>query len=100
MRPSIGEDYGDNALFREGLTAAGWKYVAAVKGATSAHPLEAAPQTAPYGGRAQPPKPAYPRPPANLRQLAIACADQIQPVTWRQSSPRGGSASQHALPAG
>ena len=64
--------YGDNALFREELTAAGWQYVVAVKGTTSAHPAEAVPQTAPYAGRGQPPKAAYPHPPVNLRQLAIA----------------------------
>jgi hypothetical protein len=34
----------------------------------------------------RPPKPACPRPPANLRQLAIASADQIQPVIWRQGT--------------
>src|SRR5438034_1263346 len=40
----------------------------------------------PYGGLGQPPKPAYPDPPANLRQLAIAHAAGIQPVTWRQGT--------------
>jgi len=87
-RPVVVSDtgYGDNALFREGLTAAGWRYVVAVKGAASAYPHQATPQAVPYGGRGQPPKPAYPHPPANLRQLAIASADQIQPVTWRQGT--------------
>jgi SRSO17 transposase len=78
--------YGDNALFREGLTEAGWQYVVAVKGTTSAHPAGAAPQTAPYGGRGQPPKAACPHPPVNLRQLAIAGAGQTRPVTWRQGT--------------
>ena len=78
--------YGDNALFREELTAAGWQYVVAVKGTTSAHPAEAVPQTAPYAGRGQPPKAAYPHPPVNLRQLAIAAAGQIRPVAWRQGT--------------
>jgi SRSO17 transposase len=78
--------YGDNALFREGLAGAGWQYVVAVKGTTSAHPAGAVPQTAPYGGRGQPPKAAYPHPPVNLRQLAIAAADQIRPVAWRQGT--------------
>jgi SRSO17 transposase len=87
-RPVVVADagYGDNALFREGLTAAGWRYAVAVKGTTSAHPAEAVPQTAPYGGRGQPSKAAYPHPPVNLRQLAIAHADQIQPVIWRQGT--------------
>ena len=87
-RPVVVSDagYGDNALFREELTTAGWQYVVAVKGAASAYPHQATPQAVPYGGRGQPPKPAYPHPPANLRQLAIASADQIQPVTWRQGT--------------
>ena len=38
------------------------------------------------GGPGRPPRPVYPRPPANLRQLAIAHADQVQPVTWRQGT--------------
>jgi SRSO17 transposase len=87
-RPVVVSDagYGDNALFRQGLTAAGWAYVVAVKGVTSAHPAKAIPKTKPYGGRGQPPKPAYPDPPANLRQLAIAHAGQTGPVTWRQGT--------------
>ena len=39
-----------------------------------------------YGGRGRPPGPAYRAPPANLRQLAIAHAGQIRPVTWRQGT--------------
>jgi SRSO17 transposase len=87
-RPVVVADagYGDNALFRQELSAAGWRYVVAVKATTSAHPAGAVPQARPYGGRGQPPKPAYPGPPANLRQLALAAADQIQPVTWRQGT--------------
>ena len=34
----------------------------------------------------RPPRSAYPAPPLNLRQLAIAHAGQIQPVTWRQGT--------------
>jgi SRSO17 transposase len=87
-RPVVVSDagYGDNALFRQQLTDEGWRYVAAVKGVTSAHPIEAAPEARPYGGLGQPPKPAYPHPPANLRQLALASAGQIRPVTWRQGT--------------
>ncbi len=87
-RPVVAADiaYGDNALFRQGLTARGWRYAVAVKGTTSAYAIEAIPETRPYGGLGQPPKPAYPDPPANLRQLAIAHAAQIQPVTWRQGT--------------
>jgi SRSO17 transposase len=87
-RPVVVSDigYGDNALFRQGLTAAGWQYVVAVKGSPRAHPDQAIPQARPYGGLGQPPKPAYPGPPATLRELAIACADQVRPVTWRQGT--------------
>ncbi len=87
-RPVVvsGIGYGDNALFREGLTAAGWRYVVAVKGSPRAHPAEAVPQARPYGGLGQPPKPAYPGPPVSLRELAIARADAVRPVTWRQGT--------------
>jgi SRSO17 transposase len=87
-RPVVAADigYGDNALFRQQLTDAGWQYAVAVKGSTVAHDGDAAPETRPYGGFGQPPKPAYPRPPATLRQLALAHAAQIRPVTWRQGT--------------
>ena len=38
------------------------------------------------GGPGPAARPAYPAPPVNLRQLAIASADQVQPVTWRQGT--------------
>jgi SRSO17 transposase len=87
-RPVVVADigYGDNALFREGLTAAGWRYAVAVKGSPRAHPAGAVPEARRYGGLGQPPKPAYPAPPASLRELAIASADQVRPVTWRQGT--------------
>ena len=58
--------YGDNALFRQQLTAAGWRYAVAVKGGTTAHDGDAVPQARPYGGLGQPPKPAYPGPAGDL----------------------------------
>ena len=87
-RPVVAADiaYGDNALFRQQLTAAGWRYAVAVKGGTTAHDGGAVPQVRPYGGLGQPPKPAYPRQPVTVRQLAIAHADQVQPVTWRHGT--------------
>jgi len=87
-RPVVVSDigYGDNALFRQELTAAGWQYVVAVKGSPRAHPAGAVPEARPYGGLGQPPKPAYPDPPASLRQLAIARADAVCLVTWRQGT--------------
>jgi SRSO17 transposase len=87
-RPVVAADigYGDNALFRQQLTDVGWQYAVAVKGSTSAHDGDAVPQARPYGGLGQPPKPAYPDPPATLRTLALAHAAQIRPVTWRQGT--------------
>ena len=87
-RPVVAADiaYGDNALFRQALTDAGWQYAVAVKGSVSAHDGDAVPQARPYGGLGQPPKPAYPRPPATVRQLALAAADQVRPVTWRHGT--------------
>jgi SRSO17 transposase len=79
--------YGDNTSFRLELEARGWWYVVAVKGTTSAYAGNAQPVTRSLGGGpGRPPKPAYPAPPANLRQLALASADQVQPVTWRQGT--------------
>jgi SRSO17 transposase len=87
-RPVVAADagYGDNALFRQELTARGWQYAVAVKGGTTAHDGGAIPQARPYRGLGQPPKAAYPAPPATVRQLAIAHADQVRPVTWRRGS--------------
>jgi hypothetical protein len=79
--------YGDNTTFRLELTDRGWRYVLAVKGTTSAYAGDAEPVTpARRGGPGRPPRPAYPGPPANLRQLAIAHADNVRPVTWRQGT--------------
>jgi SRSO17 transposase len=88
-RPVVVTDagYGDNTGFRLELDARGWRYAAAVKGTTSAYAGDAQPVTRTLGGGpGRPPGPGYPGPPANLRQLAIAHADTIQPVTWRQGT--------------
>jgi SRSO17 transposase len=87
-RPVLAADigYGDNALFRQQLTARGRQYAVAVKGGTTAYAGGAVPQARPYGGLGQPPEPAYPGPPATVRQLAIAHADHVRPVTWRQGT--------------
>ncbi len=79
--------YGGNTTFRLELENRDWRYVVAVKGTTSAYPGDAQPVTRSLGGGpGRPPRPAYPAPAANLRQLAIAHAGQIQPVTWRQGT--------------
>jgi SRSO17 transposase len=88
-RPVVVSDagYGDNTAFRQELQARNWRYVLAVKGTTSAYPGDAQPvPAARRGGPGRPRKPAYPGPPASLRQLAIAHAGQIRPVTWRQGT--------------
>jgi SRSO17 transposase len=87
-RPVVVADagYGDNALFRGELTARGWQYAVAVKGTVSARPRDAVPETMAYGGTGRPSVPRYRTAPASLRQLAIAHADQIQPVTWRHGT--------------
>jgi len=88
-RPAVVTDagYGDNTTFRVELDARGWQYAVAVKGTTSAYAGDAQPVTRTLGGGpGRPPKPAYPGPPVNLRQLAIAHAGHVQPVTWRQGT--------------
>jgi SRSO17 transposase len=87
-RPVVAADigYGDNALFRQGLAARGWQYVIAVKGSVSARPHDAAPAAWPYGGLGRPSVPRYRTAPVSLRRLALASADKIQQVTWRQGT--------------
>ena len=88
-RPAVAADagYGDNTTFRMELENRDWRYVVAVKGTTSAHAGDAQP-VAPgrSAGPGRPRKPAYPAPPVNLRQLAIACAGQIRQITWRRGT--------------
>jgi SRSO17 transposase len=79
--------YGDNATFRLELGNRDWQYVLAVKGTTSAYAGDARPVTRTRrSGPGRPPGPVYPSPAVNLRQLAIAHADQVRPVTWRQGT--------------
>jgi SRSO17 transposase len=88
-RPVVTADagYGDNTTFRLELEQRGWRYVVAVKGTTSAYAGDAQPVTRSLGGGpGRPPGPAYPCPPVNLRQLALAHAGQVRPVTWRQGT--------------
>jgi SRSO17 transposase len=88
-RPTVAADagYGDNTTFRLELEARGWQYALAVRGTTSAYASDVQPVTRSLGGGpGRRPLPAYPSPPVSLRQLAIASADTIQPVTWRQGT--------------
>ena len=59
----------------------------AVKGTTSAYPVDAVPTAPAYSGRGRPPKPRYRDDPANLAQLALAAdRDALQHITWRHGS--------------
>ena len=87
-RPVVVADagYGEGPAFRLELGRRGWRYVIAVKGATSARPHDAVPETLAYGGMGRPSVPRYRTAPASLRQLALASAGQVQPVTWRHGT--------------
>jgi hypothetical protein len=58
--------YGDITGFRLGLQQRGLPYVVAVKGTTSAYPVDAVPTAPAYSGRGRPPKPGYRDGPSNL----------------------------------
>ena len=87
-RPVVVADagYGDSAAFWVELGRRGWRYVIAVKGSISARPRGAVPGSWPYGGTGRPSVPRYRTAPVSVRQLAIAHAGQVQPVTWRQGT--------------
>lgn len=80
--------YGDTTAFRQGLTERDIPYVVAVKAATSAHPGDAVPATAPRSGRrGRPPTPRYPDKPSNLQALAVAAGPAAaRGVTWREGT--------------
>ncbi|WP_009478742.1 IS701 family transposase [Rhodococcus sp. JVH1] len=78
--------YGDTTAFRLALTERGIDYVVAVKGATSAHPGDAVPETAAYTGRGRPPTPRY-GPHATCKDLVLAAGRKsLRTVTWRRGS--------------
>jgi SRSO17 transposase len=87
-RPAVVADagYNEGPDFRLGLAARGWRYILAVKGSASARPHDAVPEKLAHGGPGRPSLPRYRTAPASLRQLAIASADQVRPVTWRQGT--------------
>jgi SRSO17 transposase len=77
--------YGDITAFRVALEQRELEYVVQVKGATSAHPQDAAPVTPAYQGRGRRPKARYPDKPTSLRALVLAAGpDAAQPVSWRE----------------
>ena len=86
-RPVVAADigYGDNALFRQQLTDAGWQYAVAVKGRSAR--TTAMPSRRPALRRARPAAQARlsraAGDPAPARDRAAA---QVRPVTWRQGT--------------
>ena len=79
--------YGDVTGFRLGLQERDLRYVVAVKGTTSAYPVDAVPTAPAYNGRGRPPTPRYRDDPSNLTVLALAAGrDALQPITWRHGS--------------
>ena len=79
--------YGDNAEFRDGITARGWAYVVQVSSDLSAHPADAVPELKPYSGRGRRPLPRYRTPPVGLREHVLAAGhDATEQTTWRNGS--------------
>lgn len=79
--------YGDTTEFRLGLEQRGLRYVVAVKGTTSAYPLDAVPTAPAYSGHGRPPRPRYRDAPVNLTELALAAGpDALEDITWRRGS--------------
>src|SRR5919107_821944 len=64
--------YGDNAEFRDGITARGWAYVVQGSSDLSAHPADAVPELKPYSGRGRRPLPRYRTQPVGLREQVLA----------------------------
>ena len=79
--------YGDNADFRDGITARGWAWVVQVNDNLTAHRADAVPEVTPYTGRGRHPLPRYRTPPVGLREHVLAAGrDAAVEVTWRQGS--------------
>jgi SRSO17 transposase len=79
--------YGDNADFRNGVTARGRAWVVQVNHNLTAHPADAMPEVKPYSGRGRHPLPRYRTPPVGLREHVLAAGrDAAVEVTWREGS--------------
>jgi SRSO17 transposase len=79
--------YGNNAEFREALTARGRPYVCQVNSELTAHPADAVPDMIDYSGRGPRPKPRYRTAPLALREHVLAAGRQAaRRLTWRQGS--------------
>jgi SRSO17 transposase len=93
-RPVAGDSgYGDATEFRLGLTRRGFSYVLQVDPTATAHPGDALPVARPRSsGRGRPPAPAYPDPPATLRELALTAGhDAVRRLTWRTGTRKTGT---------
>ncbi len=84
-KPVLGDGaYGDVTALRTALSKLGIPYVLDAKGATSAYPDSARPETPPYCGRGPMPSPRYPGKPRSLRELALGAGrKRLKTVTWR-----------------
>jgi SRSO17 transposase len=79
--------YGDNAEFRDGLTARGRAYVVQVSGDLTAHAADAVPEVKPYSGRGRRPLPRYRTSPVGLRAHVLAAGRAaVRQVTWREGT--------------
>ena len=79
--------YGDNADFRDGVTARSGTWVVQVNDNLTAHPADALPQVKPYSGRGRHPLPRYRTPPVGLREHVLAAGRPAAvELTWRQGS--------------
>src|SRR4051812_41285298 len=79
--------YGDNAGFRDGLTARGWAWVVQVSGDLSAQAEDAAPQLKPSSGRGRRPLPRYRSTPVGLREHVLAAGRAaVAQLTWQEGS--------------
>src|SRR3954462_8731819 len=79
--------YGDNAEFRDGLSARGRAYVVQVSGDLSAHAEDAMPELKPSSGRGRRPRPRYRTAPVGLREHVLAAGRAaVWQVTGREGS--------------
>src|SRR3954465_11544829 len=92
--------YGDNAGFRDGLTARGWAYVVQVSGDLSAQAEDAAPQLKPSSGRGRRPLPRYRTTPVGLREHVLAAGRAAVGQLTARAGPRGGGAPLAGGPPG
>lgn len=77
-----GDDaYGKSPTFRDGVAAAGWKYVLEVPGDTPVWPREPTWETVTYTGRGRPPQP---RPVEADRQAARQRRAALPETAWRE----------------